>query len=83
MRKVLRNAAEEDERHSVEEEYARAESRRRELEEEKQRAKEEAAVRGELKVIRGGSYQYLAPTERKRAERSAHRAAEPHIKSER
>jgi formylglycine-generating enzyme required for sulfatase activity len=42
MRKALRNAAEEDERNSAEEEYRRAEARRRELEEEKRRAAEEA-----------------------------------------
>lgn len=45
MRKALRNAAEEDERHSAEEEYHRAEERRRELEEEKRRVKDEAAER--------------------------------------
>jgi formylglycine-generating enzyme required for sulfatase activity len=43
MRKALRNAAEEDERHSAEQEYARAEARRQEREEERRRAAEEAA----------------------------------------
>ena len=47
LRKALRNAAEEDERSSAEEEYAWAEGRRREIEEEKRRAVEEAAVHSE------------------------------------
>jgi serine/threonine protein kinase len=42
MRKALRNAAEEDERHSAEEEYRRAEARRAQREEEKRKAAEEA-----------------------------------------
>ena len=47
MRKALRNAAEEDERSSAEEEYRRAEQKRREREEEKQRAEKEAEQRAE------------------------------------
>lgn len=47
MRKALRNAAEEDERSSAEEEYRRAEARGREREEERRSAAEEAAVRSE------------------------------------
>lgn len=47
MRKALRNAVEEDERHSAEEEYRRAEVSRGEREEEKRRAKEEAPGRAE------------------------------------
>jgi formylglycine-generating enzyme required for sulfatase activity len=47
MRKALRNAAEEDERSSAEEEYRRAEVRGRERDEEKRRASEEAAVRSQ------------------------------------
>lgn len=47
MRKALRQAVEEDERSGAEEEYARAEGRRRELDEEKRRATGEAAVSNE------------------------------------
>jgi hypothetical protein len=47
MRKALRNAAEEDERSSAEEEYARAEDRRREREEDREKAAAEAGERAE------------------------------------
>jgi serine/threonine protein kinase len=48
MRKALRNAAEEDERHSAEEEYRRAEEKRREREEERQ--KQEVSPRDDLSI---------------------------------
>jgi hypothetical protein len=47
MRKALRNAAEEDERHSAEEEYRRAEEMHRERGEDRLRAEEEATRRAE------------------------------------
>ncbi|MCM3903684.1 MAG: SUMF1/EgtB/PvdO family nonheme iron enzyme [Pyrinomonadaceae bacterium] len=75
MRKALRNAAEEDERSSAEEEYRHAEATRREREEEKRKAAEEAASRAE------SEYQLQEAETRKKAEANE-RAAEELLRAE-
>ncbi|MEK6334114.1 MAG: bifunctional serine/threonine-protein kinase/formylglycine-generating enzyme family protein [Acidobacteriota bacterium] len=71
MRKALRNAAEEDERHSAEEEYRRAEEIRREREAEKQKAGREAEANGEER-----RQQQDAATRKKEKDRAAREQAE-------
>jgi formylglycine-generating enzyme required for sulfatase activity len=82
MRKALRNAAEEDERHSAEEEYRRAEAKRHEREEQRRQAEGEAARQADeqrkLQEARTREKQKdkQAAEERLRAEADAQRKAE-------
>jgi formylglycine-generating enzyme required for sulfatase activity len=82
MRKALRNAAEEDERHSAEEEYRRAEAKRQEREEQRRRAEGEAATQADeqLKLqearTREKEKDKEATAKRLRAEANARRKAE-------
>ena len=71
MRKALRNAAEEDERSSAEEEYARAEAMRQQRNEEKQRAAEDAAGRleAERQLQEAETRKNAAEARRREAER--------------
>lgn len=75
MRKALRNAAEEDERHSAEEEYRRAEERRREREAE--RASQEAETRKKNEADRRAAQQ------RHEEERGTREAERDRIEQER
>ena len=71
MRKALRNASEEDERHAAEEEYALAEARRRQVEEERRRAEEEAARIAEEERRRQEAETRRFEEERRRLEEEA------------